>query len=140
MTSSSDWELADENGYRSLRRVKGTMRVRVASGDDGRAVLDETYVEEHRDRTSVYNRPFVGYLQANHLAEIAQGIIEAVKADRASRPRGSASGRDLDTKERPSDASALEEKLRMLERLRRDGLVSEGEYRQRRKALLDRAL
>lgn len=121
--------------------VKGRLTVQVVRSDGGAKVFQREYVEEHRDRTSVYSAPRVGYLQADHLAQIAQDVIEAIRSSSVGTPHGSAASETAVQASGATDlrAGSVEERLRTLERLRRDGLISNQEYRQKRQAVLDAA-
>ena len=66
--------------------IKGNLFVRVTEAKGGSTVLEKSYPEEHRDRTSVYIGAKVGYLQAAYIASIASEIINAIAEQRRVNP------------------------------------------------------
>lgn len=58
--------------------VKGVLSVRVTEVKSGRVILDRSYPEEHRDKTSIYAKANAGYLQADYIAAIASDIIKTI--------------------------------------------------------------
>jgi hypothetical protein len=117
--------------------VKGELAVAVVNGKTGVAVLERTFQEEHRDRTSIYQSPNVGYLQADHAAEIVGAIVTAVQT--AEGQAAVPAGADV-APPRGSTSDAATERLRTLEGLREQGLLSDREYDERRQRILDEAL
>jgi hypothetical protein len=62
--------------------VKGTLAIFVIDAKTGAEIFRKSYIEEHRDNTSIYSQPRVGYLQADYLAAIANDIIDVIKKQR----------------------------------------------------------
>lgn len=60
--------------------VKEDLSVRIVDAKTGKAVFEKSYPEEHRDMTSVRQRPDVGYLQAAYIAKICTEIIDSIKS------------------------------------------------------------
>ncbi len=121
--------------------VKGTITVVVTDSRSGTELLRKTYVEEHRDRTSVYQKPFVGYLQADFLSNIASEIIAAGKA---ARPSTGAAGNETGNGKVKTPIGlplgSTAERLKKLDALQTEGLLSSQEYQQRRSRILDEAI
>lgn len=87
---------------------------------DGETILHRAFPSNQQETTSIYSQPRVGFLQPNYLAEISSAIVAAIQADSGNAPR---------------NASA-EEKLSTLEDLRRKGLITEKEYVEQRKVII----
>jgi hypothetical protein len=119
--------------------VRGTMRVVVQDARTGASIMDRTFTEQHSERTSVYTRPLVGYLQADHMAEISEAIISAIRASPSVR-RGGDMMRPQGATTAVATDEELVQRLRNLEGLRRDGLISDREYRDRRRQMIESAL
>lgn len=89
---------------------------------DGEVILHRAFASNQQETTSIYSQPRVGFLQPNYLAEMSGAVIAAIQADSGATSRN----------------ASLEEKLSTLEDLRKKGLVSEKEYTEQRKVILQR--
>jgi hypothetical protein len=121
--------------------VKGTTTVVVADAKTGAEILRKSYAEEHRDRTSIYQRPNVGYMQADYVAGIATEITDAIKARTVGgkmESEGGAVQKQLPKSKGGRESTA--ERLKTLEALRQEGVISEREFNERRGRILDDAL
>ncbi len=65
--------------------IRATLSLQIVESKNGTVVFDKAFPEEHSDRTSIYKRPNVGYLQAAYMGQIASEIIHAISDHLATR-------------------------------------------------------
>ena len=65
--------------------VKETMHLRITHSKTGAEVFFKSFPEEHRDRTSIYKKAQVSYLQANYISAMTSEIIDVIKKQEFSR-------------------------------------------------------
>lgn len=59
--------------------IRENLSVRVTKANSVKTVLERSYLEEHRDKTSIYHKAYVGYLQTAYIARICTDIINSIK-------------------------------------------------------------
>lgn len=98
--------------------ARENMDVRVVDRD-GREIFRRSYPAESQETASIYSRVNANYLQPEYLARIADDIVRAIAA-------GNASGNNT-----------TESRLAELDRLRDAGKVSNSEYKEARRRILE---
>lgn len=63
--------------------VKGTLSLRIVQAKSVAVVLEKIFPEEHSERTSIYKKANVGYLQADYLGQITTEVIKEISNYRA---------------------------------------------------------
>lgn len=65
--------------------IKGLLSLRIIDAKSGAVVLEKSFREEHSERTSIYKKAQVGYLQADYMGQITTEVIKAISNYHASR-------------------------------------------------------
>ena len=61
--------------------IKDDLFIEVKNVKTGNVVLSKSFQENHSDKTSIYNKAYVGYLQPDFMGRIITNIIQAIKND-----------------------------------------------------------
>jgi curli biogenesis system outer membrane secretion channel CsgG len=65
--------------------IRGTLSLRIVESKGGTVVFEKVFPEEHTERTSIYKKANVGYLQADYMGQIASEVIKAISGHRTPR-------------------------------------------------------
>ena len=60
--------------------IRGKLSLRIIDAKSGSIIFEKDFTEEHSEKTSIYKKANVGYLQANYLGMISSEIIRAISA------------------------------------------------------------
>jgi hypothetical protein len=118
-------------GKINVAHVRGELTVHLHDARTGERLFSRMYPEEHRDVTSIYKRPQVGYLQAPYLSTVSNELIVAVRSHAGGSKPAVRTGPE--SQEPASAAERIEE----LETLRKRGLITDVEFREQRQRIIE---
>lgn len=122
--------------------VKGTLSLRIVEATTGAIVPEKIYPEEHSERTSVYKKANVGYLQADYMGKISTEVIKAISDYRQHDvviEKNEKVDADIKTEEKNPDSPDIYTELTKLDDLRKKGIITDEEFEAEKAKILNRS-